>query len=71
MTEMVLPPLLAIMDNVPSAYYLAPIGGLLALVMAKVFSGQVMKTSEGDDEMVRIAEDAGMYVRATHPRPMR
>ena len=32
------------------------LGAVLALVMAKVFSGCVMKRSEGDDEMVRIAE---------------
>ncbi|MEO1582988.1 MAG: sodium-translocating pyrophosphatase [Planctomycetota bacterium] len=37
-------------------YYIAPVGGVIALVMAKAFSGSVMKQSEGDDEMVRIAE---------------
>ncbi|MEM9167937.1 MAG: sodium-translocating pyrophosphatase, partial [Planctomycetota bacterium] len=42
--------------DIPTAYYLAPIGGIVALIMAKVFSGSVMTKSEGDDEMVRIAE---------------
>ncbi len=37
-------------------YVMGPIGGVLALIMAKVFSASVMKTSEGDDEMIRIAQ---------------
>lgn len=47
---------LASFGDIPPLYFLAPAGGVLALVMAKIFSGQVMKASEGDDEMVRIAE---------------
>ena len=47
---------LASMGDIPPLYYLAPVGGILALVMAKVFSAAVMKNSEGDDEMVRIAQ---------------
>ncbi|MFG0258482.1 MAG: sodium-translocating pyrophosphatase [Phycisphaerales bacterium JB043] len=37
-------------------YFLAPVGAILALVMAFVFSRSVMSYSEGDDEMVRIAQ---------------
>ena len=47
---------LASFGDIPPLYFLAPAGGVLALLMAKIFSGQVMKASEGDDEMVRIAE---------------
>jgi len=47
---------LASFADIPPLYALAPIGGIVALIMAKVFSGQVMKASEGDDEMIRIAE---------------
>ncbi len=47
---------LASMSDIPPLYYLAPVGGILALVMAKVFSSAVMKNSEGDAEMVRIAQ---------------
>lgn len=47
---------LASFGDIPPLYFLAPAGGIAALVMAKVFSGSVMKASEGDDEMVRIAE---------------
>ena len=47
---------LASISEIPPPYYLAPIGGVVALVMAKVFSGSVMQKSEGDEEMVRIAE---------------
>lgn len=42
--------------DIPPAYFFAPIGGIAALVMAFVFYGSVMKRSEGDDEMVRIAQ---------------
>ena len=47
---------LADIGNIPWLYYAAPIGGLLALIMAKAFSSAVMKNSEGDEEMVRIAQ---------------
>ncbi len=36
--------------------FLAPVAGIIALVMAQVFSRSVMQRSEGDDEMVRIAQ---------------
>ncbi len=42
--------------DIPPAYFFAPIGGVAALVMAYVFYGSVMKKSEGDDEMIRIAQ---------------
>ncbi|MCA9310617.1 MAG: sodium/proton-translocating pyrophosphatase, partial [Phycisphaerales bacterium] len=38
------------------AYWLAPAGALVALLMAFMFRKSVMQRSEGDDEMVRIAE---------------
>jgi K(+)-stimulated pyrophosphate-energized sodium pump len=47
---------LATIGEIPPAFYLAPVGGIAALIMAKVFSGSVMSKSEGDDEMVRIAQ---------------
>ncbi|TVS09298.1 MAG: sodium-translocating pyrophosphatase, partial [Phycisphaerales bacterium] len=37
-------------------YALGPLGGIAALVMAVVFSKSVMQRSEGDSEMVRIAQ---------------
>ena len=49
-------PTLASMSEVTPAYYLAPIGGILALIMAKMFHGSVMKKSEGDENMVEIAQ---------------
>ncbi len=42
--------------QLPIAFYLAPLGAALALVFAFVFYGQLMKASEGDDNMVRIAK---------------
>ena len=47
---------LATMGDIPWLYYIAPIGGIIALLMAKTFSASVMTKSEGDDEMIRIAE---------------
>jgi H(+)-translocating pyrophosphatase len=39
-----------------AAYFLAPVGAILALIMAFVFSRSVMSHSEGDADMVRIAQ---------------
>jgi H(+)-translocating pyrophosphatase len=39
----------------PQAYYLAPLGSLLALVAAFMFYKAVMANSEGDENMIRIA----------------
>lgn len=44
------------LGSIPPPFWLAPIGGLLALVMARVFSASVMRKSEGDPEMIRIAQ---------------
>ncbi len=55
MTPMTVPTLASMADIHP-AYFLAPIGAVLALIMAKVFHGTVMKRSEGEPEMIRIAE---------------
>ena len=49
-------PTLAAMSDVTPAYYLAPVGGILALIMAKVFHGSVMKRSEGTQDMIEIAQ---------------
>ncbi|HMN97208.1 MAG TPA: sodium-translocating pyrophosphatase [Phycisphaerales bacterium] len=58
---------LAAIGDIPAAYWLAPIGAIVALVMARVFSKSVMQRSEGDAEMVRIAqavrEGAMAYLR--------
>ncbi len=40
----------------PIAYYLAPGGAVLALIFAFFFYGSVMKASEGEPEMIRIAK---------------
>ncbi len=42
--------------ELPQAFWLAPIGAVLALVMAFFFYRGVMATSEGDENMVRIAQ---------------
>ncbi len=41
-------------------YYLAPLGAIVALIMAFIFSRSVMSQSEGEPEMIEIAE----HVRA-------
>jgi K(+)-stimulated pyrophosphate-energized sodium pump len=43
-------------EAVSAPYFLAPAGAVLALIMAFFFSKSVMKRSEGDSEMIRIAE---------------
>ncbi len=40
----------------PAPYFLAPAGAILALLMAIFFYKRVMSHSEGDDNMVRIAQ---------------
>jgi K(+)-stimulated pyrophosphate-energized sodium pump len=54
-------------QSLPPAYFLAPAGAVLALVMAFVFYGQIIKHSEGDESMIRIAqavrEGAYAYLR--------
>ena len=49
-------PTLASVADINPAYYLAPVGGVIALFMALTFSKSVMKKSEGDEEMVEIAQ---------------
>ncbi len=46
----------ASLGSLPPLYWLAPVGGILALIMARAFTATVMKRSEGDAEMVRIAQ---------------
>ena len=43
-------------DALPPAYYLAPLGALLALGFALFFYKGFMAQSEGDSEMIRIAQ---------------
>ena len=50
------PALLASISDIPPAYYLAPIAAIAAILMARVFAASVMAKSEGDPEMVRIAQ---------------
>ncbi|MCW5549331.1 MAG: sodium/proton-translocating pyrophosphatase [Opitutaceae bacterium] len=47
---------LATLSDIPSLFWLAPVAGVAALLMARLFSASVMKRSEGDEEMVRIAQ---------------
>ena len=47
---------LATLSEIPSLFWLAPVAGIAALLMARFFSASVMKRSEGDEEMVRIAQ---------------
>jgi len=54
--SMQLLPTLASITDAPSAYWLAPVGGILALLMARVFQGSVMKRSEGSEDMIEIAQ---------------
>ena len=49
-------PTLASIGDIPSAYWLAPVGAVLAVIMAIVFAKSVMTRSEGDAEMIRIAD---------------
>jgi K(+)-stimulated pyrophosphate-energized sodium pump len=42
--------------GLPGAYYLAPLGAVLALIFAFVFYKSIMACSEGDDGMIRIAQ---------------
>jgi H(+)-translocating pyrophosphatase len=51
-----LAPTLASFADLHPAYYLAPVGGVAALIMAWRFSQEVMKRSEGDEEMIHIAD---------------
>ena len=48
-------PTLAAIENVPPVFYVAPAAAIAALVMARAFTASVMRRSEGDEEMVRIA----------------
>ncbi len=44
------------MSDLPLPYFLAPLGAVLALITALIFSRAVMSHSEGDTEMIRIAQ---------------
>ncbi len=51
-----MPMTLAALSDVPKPYFIAPIAAIAALLMARVFAASVMKKTEGDEEMVRIAQ---------------
>ncbi len=46
----------AAIGDIPVYAWVAPVGGIVALAMATVFSRAVMQRSEGDEEMIRIAQ---------------
>ena len=48
-------PTLGKFGEVPSAYWLAPVGAVVALVAARLIGASVLKKPEGDSEMIRIA----------------
>ncbi len=47
---------LALLSDIPSIFWLAPFSAFAALIMARVFAASVMRRSEGDAEMIRIAQ---------------
>ena len=64
MSMQLMPTTLAAMSDVTPAYFLAPVGGILALIMAKMFQMSVMKKSEGTDDMIEIAQAVREGARA-------
>ncbi len=54
---------LATLSSLHPAYFLAPLGAIAALFMAAYFYANIMKASEGDEAMIRIASAvrAGAY----------
>ena len=46
----------AVSEDIPTIWYVAPFSAAFALIMAFVFSRGVMKHSEGDDNMIEIAQ---------------
>jgi len=49
-------PTLGAIADIPLAFYFAPVGGIAALIMAIMFSKSVMAKSEGDSDMIAIAD---------------
>ncbi|MEM1183614.1 MAG: sodium-translocating pyrophosphatase [Planctomycetota bacterium] len=47
---------LAALGDIPWPFWLAPVGGVAALIMATQFRGSVMTKTEGDEDMVTIAQ---------------
>ncbi len=64
------PLVLAGIEHIPAAFWLAPIGGVAALATAFMLYRSVMQRPEGDAEMIRIAEavrkGAGAYLRSQY-----
>jgi K(+)-stimulated pyrophosphate-energized sodium pump len=65
------PPALAVIADLPGAYWLAPAGAVVALFTARAFAASVLKRSEGDAEMVRIAAAVREGARAYLTRQYR
>ena len=55
-TMNMIPMTLAALGDVPKPYFIAPVAAVCALLMARIFAASVMKKTEGDAEMVRIAQ---------------
>jgi H(+)-translocating pyrophosphatase len=47
---------IASIGEIPWPFFVAPLSAIAALVMARVFAASVMRRSEGDEEMIRIAQ---------------
>ncbi|MEX2215496.1 MAG: V-type H(+)-translocating pyrophosphatase [Phycisphaeraceae bacterium] len=60
----------AVSSALPPLFYLAIVGAIVALIMARYFYGSVMSHSEGDENMVRIAQAVreGAYAYLTAQR---
>ncbi len=67
MDQSVIPAVVGQVSEIPGLFWLAPAGGLIALMLARGFVASVVSRSEGDPEMVRIAaavrEGAMAYLR--------
>ena len=51
-----MPITLASIGDIPWPYFVAPVAAIASLLMARVFAASVMKRTEGDSEMIRIAQ---------------
>jgi H(+)-translocating pyrophosphatase len=49
------PPTLASLSDIPTLFFIAPAAGLAAVITARLISATVLKRSEGDEAMIRVA----------------
>ncbi|MCC7205235.1 MAG: sodium/proton-translocating pyrophosphatase [Phycisphaeraceae bacterium] len=56
--------------SLPAAFYLAPLGGVMALIAAYLFYASIVRQTEGEPEMIRIAAAvrAGAYAYLSRQR---